>query len=83
MRQQAAHSLADTRNTGAVAAKICKRLSPPSSVVAALLNELDGACFYRQEGWWTFELCVRRHVRQFHAADNVLVRCDATFQCLA
>jgi len=23
-------------------------------------------CFYRKDGWWTYEYCWRRHVRQYH-----------------
>lgn len=25
-----------------------------------------GLCFYRAEDWWTYEVCYKRHVRQFH-----------------
>jgi hypothetical protein len=31
----------------------------------------------RQQGWWTFELCVRKHVRQFHQEKDVVVRTPA------
>lgn len=27
----------------------------------------DMPCLYRAEHWWTYELCRKRHVRQFHA----------------
>ncbi len=27
---------------------------------------LEGKCFYRQKGWWTYEFCYKSHVRQFH-----------------
>ncbi len=32
------------------------------------LEPLLGACVQRNEGWWTYEVCVGRQVRQFHAA---------------
>ena len=31
---------------------------------------LEGKCFYRQQGWWTFEFCFKSHVRQFHMDTN-------------
>ena len=31
-----------------------------------LLEALDGVCFYRVEDWWTYELCYKKAVRQFH-----------------
>jgi hypothetical protein len=31
-----------------------------------LYRRLADKCFYRQEGWWVFEFCFRRHVRHFH-----------------
>ena len=41
--------------------------SPDLSTVPQLLESaLRDRCFYRQQGWWTFEFCYRRHVRHFH-----------------
>ncbi len=31
-----------------------------------LLSALDSLCLYRIEDWWTYELCYKKHVRQFH-----------------
>ncbi|BDA50418.1 probable protein OS-9 at N-terminal half [Coccomyxa sp. Obi] len=31
-----------------------------------LLSVLDSLCMYRIEDWWTYELCYKKHVRQFH-----------------
>lgn len=36
--------------------------SDTPTAVARLYRE---RCFYRSEGWWTYELCVNKHVRQF------------------
>jgi len=34
--------------------------------VASFLESLKGSCFYRMEGWWTYEYCFMKSVRQFH-----------------
>nr|BCL66185.1 hypothetical protein [Volvox reticuliferus] len=41
--------------------------TPPSTLELpfTLLEELSALCFYRQEGLWTYEVCYRKHVRQF------------------
>ncbi|GBG33180.1 Protein OS-9-like [Hondaea fermentalgiana] len=31
-----------------------------------LLAPLQGECFQRAEGWWTYELCIGQYLRQFH-----------------
>ncbi|CAL8464823.1 g4358 [Coccomyxa elongata] len=31
-----------------------------------LLSVLGSLCMYRIEDWWTYELCYKKHVRQFH-----------------
>uniref|UniRef100_A0A7S2DT72 MRH domain-containing protein n=1 Tax=Octactis speculum TaxID=3111310 RepID=A0A7S2DT72_9STRA len=30
------------------------------------LEALQGTCFSRHEGWWSYEFCYKRHFRQFH-----------------
>lgn len=30
------------------------------------MSVLDSLCMYRIEDWWTYELCYKKHVRQFH-----------------
>jgi len=39
--------------------------APPESLAEAL-GLLRGVCAYLNQGWWTYEWCHRRHVRQFH-----------------
>ena len=39
------------------------RASPP---LHSYLTQLAGACFYRLEGWWTYEFCYLKHFRQYH-----------------
>ncbi|CAI5527297.1 unnamed protein product [Closterium sp. Naga37s-1] len=32
-----------------------------------LLDAMKGLpCFYRQDGWWTYEFCYKKHIRQMH-----------------
>jgi len=39
---------------------------PGPKTLAEALGQLDGSCAYLNQGWWTYEWCHRRHVRQFH-----------------
>lgn len=34
--------------------------------LSELLMRLQGTCLYRMDGWWTYEFCYKRHVRQYH-----------------
>uniref|UniRef100_A0A7S1HI88 MRH domain-containing protein n=1 Tax=Hemiselmis andersenii TaxID=464988 RepID=A0A7S1HI88_HEMAN len=34
------------------------------------LRALEGKCFYRNDGWWTYEFCYQSHVRQMHIDPN-------------
>lgn len=45
----------------ALASKTAAKKTP-----SELMSVLDSLCFYRIEEWWTFELCYKKHVRQFH-----------------
>tara|TARA_B100000513_G_scaffold26981_1_gene10381 strand:- start:2050 stop:2895 length:846 start_codon:yes stop_codon:yes gene_type:complete len=58
---------------------------PSQQQVVNLLNPLRGSCFYRLEGWWTYQLCFMKSMRQYHqqgpagsdmAADEVRVSQD-------
>eukprot|EP00740_Mantoniella_antarctica_P006237 CAMPEP_0181363218 /NCGR_PEP_ID=MMETSP1106-20121128/8570_1 /TAXON_ID=81844 /ORGANISM="Mantoniella antarctica, Strain SL-175" /LENGTH=296 /DNA_ID=CAMNT_0023477519 /DNA_START=256 /DNA_END=1142 /DNA_ORIENTATION=+ len=40
------------------------------SAVSELLEPLANACFYRIEGWWTYEFCHKRKVRQYHQEEK-------------
>ena len=38
-----------------------------ASVHAITMEDLfDSKCYYHAAGWWTYELCIGYHVRQFH-----------------
>eukprot|EP00238_Polyblepharides_amylifera_P005546 CAMPEP_0196583650 /NCGR_PEP_ID=MMETSP1081-20130531/44206_1 /TAXON_ID=36882 /ORGANISM="Pyramimonas amylifera, Strain CCMP720" /LENGTH=430 /DNA_ID=CAMNT_0041904599 /DNA_START=120 /DNA_END=1412 /DNA_ORIENTATION=+ len=37
------------------------------------LRALGSTCFFRVEGWWTYELCIDKHVRQFHQEKDSVV----------
>ena len=39
--------------------------------VSDYLFGLMGTCFYRVEGWWTYEFCFQKHLKQFHQENNV------------
>eukprot|EP00966_Prymnesium_polylepis_P151573 3502271-Prymnesium_polylepis.1 len=38
----------------------------PAPHVGTYLQPLMGNCFYRLEGWWTYEFCFPKSIRQFH-----------------
>ena len=48
-----------------------------SSSIGELLDDLKNQCFYRIEGWWTYEFCHGKGIRQYHQDDNQVV--TATF----
>ncbi|WVZ18692.1 hypothetical protein V8G54_006014 [Vigna mungo] len=35
-----------------------------------LLEALKGPCFLRQEGWWSYEFCYQKKLRQLHLEDD-------------
>lgn len=39
-----------------------------------LLEVMDEHCFLRQETWWTYEYCHKKHLRQFHLEDDKAVQ---------
>ncbi|XP_062078223.1 protein OS-9 homolog isoform X2 [Humulus lupulus] len=39
-----------------------------------LLEELKERCFVRQEGWWAYEFCYLKRVRQLHLEDEKVVQ---------
>jgi len=41
-------------------------LRTPPPHLGNYLSSIIGTCFYRLEGWWTYELCFSRSIRQFH-----------------
>ncbi len=52
-----------------VRAVMCKR----AFLKLLSLHRAGGLCLYRIEEWWTFELCYKEHVRQFHKEQNQVV----------
>eukprot|EP00899_Mesostigma_viride_P025009 jgi/Mesvir1/5693/Mv15708-RA.1 len=36
------------------------------------LAPLEGACFFRVDGWWTYEFCFKKAVRQFHQEKDAI-----------
>ena len=41
--------------------------------ILQLLAPLESLCLYRNEDWWTYEICTGRHVRQFHQQGTELL----------
>jgi hypothetical protein len=41
-------------------------LASPEWQAKQLLSPLQGRCFRKVDGWWTYELCYEKHLRQFH-----------------
>ncbi|KAI4377317.1 hypothetical protein MLD38_014967 [Melastoma candidum] len=39
-----------------------------------LLEVLSDRCFLRQEGWWSYEFCYNKKIRQFHQEDEKVVQ---------
>ncbi|KAG5105981.1 hypothetical protein JHK82_042951 [Glycine max] len=39
-----------------------------------LLEVLRGPCFLRQEGWWSYEFCYQKKLRQLHLEDDKVVQ---------
>ncbi|KAK3435770.1 hypothetical protein EUGRSUZ_C00480 [Eucalyptus grandis] len=39
-----------------------------------LLEVLKGQCLVRQEGWWSYEFCYHKKIRQFHVEDDQVVQ---------
>ena len=55
---------------------VCTRQDDQLSAQRApseLLSALDSICLYRIEDWWTYELCYKKHVRQFHKVQHSIL----------
>lgn len=54
---------------------ILKQISDSANKVLSMKNEImktltitfSDFCIYRLQGWWNYEFCFNRHIRQFHA----------------
>lgn len=42
----------------------------PAPSLDAFLHHLSGRCFLRNEGYWSFEICHRKKIRQFHDSSS-------------
>ena len=42
-------------------------LASIASAGVELLKPLHGVCLRKPEGWWTYEVCMGKHIRQYHA----------------
>ena len=49
------------------------KASKTAKQVSELLEPLGNSCFYRVEGWWTYEFCHKKKVRQFHQEGEEIV----------
>jgi hypothetical protein len=45
-------------------------LEAPVVSAAAMLAALQGECFSKTDGWWTYQVCVGQHATQFHATEG-------------
>ena len=45
---------------------VCHRFPAKVPRAHALLAPLENVCTQRHEGWWSYEFCFKKHVRQFH-----------------
>lgn len=55
------------------------QLKSPGLVCVAACMFAAGMCFYRQDGLWTYEICHRKHVRQFR---QVRLLAQITYDCI-
>ncbi|OVA04217.1 Glucosidase II beta subunit-like [Macleaya cordata] len=39
-----------------------------------LLEDMKERCFYRQEGWWSYEFCYHKKLRQLHLEDDKVLQ---------
>lgn len=60
------------QNTSSVIVGTEKRLKPKTP--DELLEVLKDRCFIRQEGWWSYEFCYQKKLRQIHLEDDKVVQ---------
>ena len=46
---------------------LCDPAPDKKPSLVELMKELNSVCVHRQEDWWTYELCLSKGVRQYHA----------------
>ena len=48
--------------------------APPAQPVDEFLGPLVGQCYLKPEGWWTYEVCLSRRIRQYHQEKQATVK---------
>ena len=48
--------------------------APPAQPVDEFLGPLVGQCYLKPEGWWTYEVCLSRRIRQYHQEKQAMVK---------
>jgi protein OS-9 len=51
-------------------ARNASEIEQEAPTVDDVLKPLTNRCFYRIEGWWTYELCHMKKIRQYHQEDK-------------
>lgn len=66
-----------SKSTAPVAAADGRSATVPDAPmsITEILSLMKGTCFYRADGWWTYEICPSSHVAQTHQDANVPPLC--------
>ncbi|RAL50135.1 hypothetical protein DM860_007809 [Cuscuta australis] len=64
--------LVSQQNTSSLILETEKHIKPKTP--DELLDVLKDACLLRQEGWWSYEFCYQKKLRQIHVEDEKVVQ---------